>query len=126
MKINIESFNSDEFLKELGSIDNQNLKLLKDCSFEQINEVISIKTQNEIFYEILSQDEKKNEIKNLIVDIFRFDCAIEIEFVQEEGSKNIDDNFKFSEKKDKLYESETMKNLFNTFDCRVLNIEKDN
>jgi hypothetical protein len=126
VKINIESFNSDEFLKELGSIDNQNLKLLKDCSFEQVNEVISIKTQNEIFYEILSQDEKKNEIKNLIVDIFRFDCAIEIEFVQEEGSKNIDDNFKFSEKKDKLYESETMKNLFNTFDCRVLDIEKDN
>jgi DNA polymerase-3 subunit gamma/tau len=126
VKINIESFNSDEFLKELGSIDNQNLKLLKDCSFEQVNEVISIKTQNEIFYEILSQDEKKNEIKNLIVDIFRFDCSIEIEFVQEEGSKNIEDNFKFSEKKDKLYESETMKNLFNTFDCRVLDIEKDN
>ena len=28
-------------------------------------------------------------------------------------------------KKDKLFESETMKNLFSTFDCRVLNIEKD-
>ena len=31
----------------------------------------------------------------------------------------------FQEKKDKLFESETMKNLFNTFDCRVLDIEKD-
>ena len=35
------------------------------------------------------------------------------------------DDFKFQEKKDKLFESETMKNLFNTFDCRVLDIEKD-
>ena len=34
--------------------------------------------------------------------------------------------FNLKENKDKLFESESIKSLFDTFDCRILEIEKEN
>ena len=36
------------------------------------------------------------------------------------------DSFNLKENKDKLFESESIKSLFDTFDCRILEIEKEN
>ena len=36
-----------------------------------------------------------------------------------------DNEFKFREKKDKLLESQSIKNLFDTFDCRILDVERE-
>ena len=40
---------------------------------------------------------------------------------------HVDTNsFNLKENKDKLFESESIKSLFDTFDCRILEIEKEN
>ena len=36
------------------------------------------------------------------------------------------DNFNFKENKDRLFESKSIKNLFENFDCRILEVEKEN
>ena len=38
----------------------------------------------------------------------------------------IKETFNLKENKDKLFESESIKSLFDTFDCRILEIEKEN
>ena len=38
---------------------------------------------------------------------------------------NVEDSFNFKKNKDKLFESNSIKNLFETFDCRIIDIEKD-
>ena len=50
---------------------------------------------------------------------------------EEKNSLTVEPNveekaFNLKENKDKLFESESIKSLFDTFDCRILEIEKEN
>ena len=76
-------------------------------------------------YKILNEKGRLAELEDVIEEIFNVTITISILNSNELDKVEDSDDFKFQEKKDKLFESETMKNLFNTFDCRVLDIEKD-
>ena len=121
-----EQFNASLLLDHLKNLNDENHKLLKSCKFKVENLKIVIDTQNSLLYEILKEDKKILRIEDIVSEIFgsKFKIAI----VNSKVDKNSPDSedFKFAEKKDKLFESETIKNLFSNFDCRVLNIEKDN
>jgi len=43
-----------------------------------------------------------------------------------ENNEASHDNFNFKENKDRLFESKSIKNLFENFDCRILEVEKEN
>ncbi|MBT3476037.1 DNA polymerase III subunit gamma/tau [bacterium] len=124
-KIKTSEFSASNFLDNLKEIEDENFKLLSGCSFKVEKSNITISTKSGLIYEILKEKEKIITIEELIKDFFNSKHKIKIVKIEEVNDSVDSEDFKFAEKKDKLFESETMKNLFSAFDCRVLNIEKD-
>jgi DNA polymerase-3 subunit gamma/tau len=124
-KIITSEFSSIKFLNNLKKLGDENFKLLSGCSYKTDESNVTITTSSGLIHEILKETEKVIVIEKLIKDFFNSDYKVKILYIEEEDDSKDSEDFKFTEKKDKLFESETMKNLFSTFDCRVLNIEKD-
>ena len=73
-----------------------------------------------------SRYQAEEEIEKLINETF--DVAYKIEIIKPDNDINGFANgneFKFKDKKDKLLESQSVKNLFDTFDCRILDVERE-
>jgi DNA polymerase-3 subunit gamma/tau len=124
-KITTKAFDKSVLLKNLKELKDENHKLLIGCDFKLEGKTINIETKNNLLYGILKEDEKIEKISKLVNEIFTDTFIIRISLGSEKEENNESGDFKFNEKKDKLFESETMKNLFSTFDCRVLDIEKE-
>jgi hypothetical protein len=124
-KIITSEFSSIKFLDNLKKLGDENFKLLSGCSYKTDKSNVTITTSSGLIHEILKETEKVIVIEKLIKDFFNADYKVKILYIEKEDDSKDSEDFKFTEKKDKLFESETMKNLFSTFDCRVLNIEKD-
>jgi DNA polymerase-3 subunit gamma/tau len=124
-KSQIIEFNELNFIEELKNSNNENYKLLKNCDVKIEGNNITIDTKNELIYKILNERDKLISIENITDKMFNVVSKVSVINSKESNKIEGSDDFKFTEKKDRLFESETMKNLFNTFDCRVLNIEKD-
>ena len=126
LKSNSSEFNSEIFLNNLEDSKNNNFKLLKESDFEIGDNTITIKSRNEILSQLLNEDSKKEEIKNLIQDIFQKDYNLIIKEPDKDSKESVNsDDFKFKEKKDKLLQSSSVKNLFDAFDCRIMDVEKE-
>ena len=117
--------NESNLIKELDILNNENSKLLKSCDIKIEKNKMIIDTKNNLIYKILNEKGRLAELEDVIEEIFNVTITISILNSNKLDKVEDSDDFKFQEKKDKLFESETMKNLFNTFDCRVLDIEKD-
>ena len=124
-KLTANELNESNLIKELDILNNENSKLLKSCDIKIEKNKMIIDTKNNIIYKILNEKGRLAELEDVIEEIFNVTITISILNSNELDKVEDSDDFKFQEKKDKLFESETMKNLFNTFDCRVLDIEKD-
>ena len=122
-----KDFDSEYFLNNLKEAKNENYKLIKDAKISLNSSKIEIKLDNSIMFELLNNKEKKEEIEKLINETF--DVAYKIEIIKPDNDINGFANgneFKFKDKKDKLLESESVKNLFDTFDCRIQDVEVEN
>jgi hypothetical protein len=124
-KLTANELNESNLIKELDILNNENSKLLKSCDIKIEKNKMIIDTKNNLIYKILNEKGRLAELEDVIEEIFNVTITISILNSNELDKVEDSDDFKFQEKKDKLFESETMKNLFNTFDCRVLDIEKD-
>ena len=77
-----------------------------------------------IKYQVLK--DKKEEIEEKINKRFDINKKIELFMKEKEMCEiNVEDSFNFKKNKDKLFESNSIKNLFETFDCRIIDIEKE-
>tara|TARA_B100000131_G_C18076429_1_gene596525 strand:- start:359 stop:646 length:288 start_codon:yes stop_codon:yes gene_type:complete len=91
------------------------------------NSKVQIGIKNNIMFELLDNEERKEELGNLINEIFHNKYEIElIKVVDSDNNLRNGEEFKFKEKKDKLLESESVKNLFDAFDCRIQDVEVEN
>ena len=124
-KFPANELNESNLIKELDILNNENSKLLKSCDIKIQKNKMTIDTKNNLIYKILNEKVRLAELQDTIEEIFNVSITMSILNSNELDKVEDSDDFKFQEKKDKLFESETMKNLFNTFDCRVLDIEKD-
>ena len=124
-KFPANELNESNLIKELDILNNENSKLLKSCDIKIQKNKMTIDTKNNLIYKILNEKVRLAELQDTIDEIFNVSITISILNSNELDKVEDSDDFKFQEKKDKLFESETMKNLFDTFDCRVLDIEKD-
>ena len=124
---NKKTFDSAYFLNKLKEIENENYKLIKDAEMSSNNSKVQIGIKNNIMFELLDNEERKEELGNLINEIFHNKYEIElIKVVDSDNNLRNDEEFKFKEKKDKLLESESVKNLFDAFDCRIQDVEVEN
>jgi DNA polymerase III gamma/tau subunit len=117
---------SAELIKNLFDRQNDSsLKLIKDSNIKIENGSIVIETDSDVKYQVLK--DKKKEISENINKEFNINKKIELLMKQKEmcDINNVEDNFNFNENKDKLFESQSIKNLFETFDCRIVDIEKE-
>ena len=117
---------SSESVKDLFKHEkDSSLKLIKDADIRLDNCLISIELDSDIKYQVLR--DKNKEIEEKINKEFNINKKVELVMKQKEICDNNDgDNFNFNKNKDKLFESNSIKNLFETFDCRIIDIEKDN
>ena len=117
---------SSESVKDLFKHEkDSSLKLIKDADIRLDNGLISIELDSDVKYQVLK--DKNKEIGEKINKEFSMNKRVELVIKEKEISDNNDgDNFNFSKNKDKLFESNSIKNLFETFDCRIIDIEKEN
>ena len=116
---------SPESIKGLFDSENDSsLKLIKDSTVKLENGSITIETDSDVKYQVLK--DKKEEIEEKINKGFDINKKIELFMKEKEMCEiNVEDSFNFKKNKDKLFESNSIKNLFETFDCRIIDIEKD-
>ncbi len=92
-----------------------------------------------ISFETISEEEPKKKVKNINNDNLYKKKELEKSKInnaeksngEEKNSLTVEPHveeeaFNLKENKDKLFESESIKSLFDTFDCRILEIEKEN
>ena len=117
---------SSESVKDLFKHEkDSSLKLIKDADIRLDNGLISIELDSDVKYQVLK--DKNIEIGEKINKEFSMNKRVELVMKEKEICDNNDgDNFNFNKNKDKLFESNSIKNLFETFDCRIIDIEKDN
>ncbi|MBA4728832.1 MAG: DNA polymerase III subunit gamma/tau [Thermodesulfobacteriota bacterium] len=117
---------SSESVKDLFKHEkDSSLKLIKDADIRLDNGLISIELDSDVKYQVLK--DKNKEIGEKINKEFSMNKRVELVMKEKEICDNNDgDNFNFSKNKDKLFESNSIKNLFETFDCRIIDIEKEN
>ena len=75
----------------------------------------------------VNDDSERNGDEESINDIPKNNHDLATKEPNKKPQEGRDSNeFKFKEKKDKLLESQSVKNLFDTFDCRILDVEREN
>ena len=137
-----ESFSVHEFENIFDNLINSYDSIIKSPNVKISTETAIIKLcliSDFISFETISDEEPKKKVKTINndnidknKDLKRFN--IDNKEKSNEEKKNgstiethVDTNsFNLKENKDKLFESESIKSLFDTFDCRILEIEKEN
>ena len=137
-----EEFSVHEFENIFDNLINSYDSIIKSPNVKISTETAIIKLcliSDFISFETISDEEPKKKVKTINndnidknKDLKRFN--IDNKEKSNEEKKNgstiethVDTNsFNLKENKDKLFESESIKSLFDTFDCRILEIEKEN
>ena len=137
-----EEFSVHEFENIFDNLINSYDSIIKSPNVKISTETAIIKLcliSDFISFETISDEEPKKKVKTINndnidknKDLKRFN--IDKKEKSNEEKKNgstiethVDTNsFNLKENKDKLFESESIKSLFDTFDCRILEIEKEN
>ena len=137
-----ESFSVHEFENIFDNLINSYDSIIKSPNVKISTETAIIKLcliSDFISFETISDEEPKKKVKTIDNDNidknkdlkrFNIDNNEKSNKEKENGSTietHVDsDSFNLKENKDKLFESESIKSLFDTFDCRILEIEKEN
>ncbi|MEE2701648.1 MAG: DNA polymerase III subunit gamma/tau [Thermodesulfobacteriota bacterium] len=112
---------------------NFDLILDKDDSLERNNGIetsrepsIKAETKKKKLNPNVHNDSEENGSRKLISDVPSDNHDLATKKPNKNSQEGRGDNeFKFREKKDKLLESQSVKNLFDTFDCRILDVERE-
>jgi hypothetical protein len=112
---------------------NFDLILDKDDSLERNNGIetpressIKAETKKKKLNPNVHNDSEGNGSRKLISDVPSDNHDLATKKPNKNSQEGRGDNeFKFREKKDKLLESQSIKNLFDTFDCRILDVERE-
>ena len=137
-----EEFSVHEFENIFDNLINSYDSIIKSPNVKISTETAIIKLcliSDFISFETISDEEPKKKVKTINNDNidknkdlkrFNIDNNEKSNKEKENGSTietHVDsDSFNLKENKDKLFESESIKSLFDTFDCRILEIEKEN
>ncbi len=137
-----ESFSVHEFENIFDNLINSYDSIIKSPNVKISTETAIIKLcliSDFISFETIIDEEPKKKVKTIDNDNidknkdlkrFNIDNNEKSNKEKENGSTietHVDsDSFNLKENKDKLFESESIKSLFDTFDCRILEIEKEN
>jgi len=137
-----EEFSVHEFENIFDNLINSYDSIIKSPNVKISTETAIIKLcliSDFISFETISDEEPKKKVKTINndnidknKDLKRFNIVNKEKSNEEKknGSTietHVDtDSFNLKENKDKLFESESIKSLFDTFDCRILEIEKEN
>ena len=137
-----EEFSVHEFENIFDNLINSYDSIIKSPNVKISTETAIIKLcliSDFISFETISDEEPKKKVKTINNDNidknkdlkrFNIDNNEKSNGEKKNGSTietHVDTNsFNLKENKDKLFESESIKSLFDTFDCRILEIEKEN
>ena len=137
-----EAFSVHEFENIFDNLINSYDSIIKSPNVKISTETAIIKLcliSDFISFETISDEEPKKKVKiinndnidkNKDLKRFNIDNNEKSNEEKKNGSTietHVDtDSFNLKENKDKLFESESIKSLFDTFDCRILEIEKEN
>ena len=137
-----EVFSVHEFENIFDNLINSYYSIIKSPNVKISTETAIIKLcliSDFISFETISDEEPKKKVKiinndnidkNKDLKRFNIDNNEKSNEEKKNGSTietHVDtDSFNLKENKDKLFESESIKSLFDTFDCRILEIEREN
>ena len=137
-----EAYSVHEFENIFDNLINSYDSIIKSPNVKISTETAIIKLcliSDFISFETIIDEEPKKKVKTIDNDYidknkdlkrFNIDNNEKSNKEKENGSTietHVDsDSFNLKENKDKLFESESIKSLFDTFDCRILEIEKEN